>query len=109
MPNDAQIDLDATVAVLRRELEASTAERDQALAERAAMAEVLQLINASPGDLGLVFETLLGTGARLCKAEQAVITLCNPRDRLYHHRASFGCGREFRDLMIRNPVAPGPR
>jgi two-component system, NtrC family, sensor kinase len=107
MPDDTQIDLRQTIAELRRELDARTSERDEALAREAATTEVLQVINSSPGDLGLVFETLLGTGARLCKAEQAVITLRNPQDWLYHYRASFGYGRDFEDLLIRNPVAPG--
>jgi two-component system, NtrC family, sensor kinase len=107
MPDDTKIDPGQTVAALRQELAALAAERDEALAERAAMAEVLQVINSSSGDLGLVFETLLGTGARLCKAEQAAITLRNPQDGLYHYGASFGYGRDFKDLLIRNPVAPG--
>src|ERR1700758_1418574 len=107
MPDDTQIDLRQTVTELRRQLDTRTAERDEALEQQTATAEVLQVINSSPGDLGLVFETLLGTGARLSKAEQAVITLRNPQDGLYHYHASFGYGQEFRDLLIRNPVAPG--
>jgi two-component system, NtrC family, sensor kinase len=97
----------AIIAELRRERDALAAERDEAIAERAAMVEVLQVISSSPGNLALVFETLLGTGARLCKAEQAVITLRNPQDGLYHYGASFGYGLAFKDLLIRNPVAPG--
>jgi PAS domain S-box-containing protein len=107
MPDDTQIDLRRTVAELRRQLDARTAERDEALTQQTATAEVLQVINSSPGDLGPVFETLLGTGARLCKAEQAVIALRNPQDGLYHYGASFGYSRDFKDLLIRNPVAPG--
>ena len=107
MPDDAQVDPSRTIAELRRELDTRTAERDEALEQQTAAAEVLQVINASPGDLGLIFETLLGTGARLCKAEQAVITLRNPKDGLYHYGASFGYGRDFKDLLIRNPVAAG--
>ena len=106
MPDDTRTDLSQTVAALRRELDARTAERGEALAREAATAEVLQVINSSPGNLGLVFETLLGAGARLCKAEQAVITLRNPQDGLYHYATSFGYGRDFKDLLIRNPVAP---
>src|SRR3974390_938310 len=107
MPDDTQADFGQTVAALRRELDTKTAERDEALAREAAIAEVLQVINSSRGDLELVFETLLGAGAQLSKAEQAVITLRNPQDGLYHYAASFGYGQEFRHLLIRNPVAPG--
>jgi hypothetical protein len=71
MLDDTLTDLRQRVAVLERLLDERTAERNEALEQQAATAEVLQVMNSSPGDLGLVFETLLGTGARLCKAEQA--------------------------------------
>jgi PAS domain S-box-containing protein len=93
-------------ARLLGELETRNRDLGEALEQQTATAEVLGVINSSPGNLGLVFETLLGTGARLCKAEQAVITLRNPQDGLYHHGASFGYGQDFKDLLIRNPVAP---
>jgi PAS domain S-box-containing protein len=96
----------AAQAVIALENARLLTETREALEQQTATAEVLQVINSSPGDLGLVFETLLGTGARLCKAEQAAITLRNPQDGLYHYGASFGYGRDFKDLLIRNPVAP---
>src|SRR5437868_7211729 len=68
MPDDTQIDLGETVAELRRELDARTAQRDEALAREAAMAEVLQVINTSPGDLAAVFDAILEKALRLCEA-----------------------------------------
>jgi PAS domain S-box-containing protein len=106
-PDNSLADPEQIIADLQRQLAVSDAERDEERAQKAALSQLFELISSSPGDLGLVFETLLGTGARLCKAEQAVITLRNPQDGLYHYRASFGYGRDFRDLLIRNPVAPG--
>jgi hypothetical protein len=45
---------------LRRTLDERTAERDEALARETAMADVLGVINSSPGDLAVVLNLLTG-------------------------------------------------
>ena len=86
------------VAELRRE-------RDEALARETAMAEVLQVINSSPGDLATVFDAILEKATRICEAVFGVL-LTWDGERL--HRVAFrGVPTELVEAL-REPMTPVP-
>src|SRR3954452_21193785 len=105
---------DRLIADLQRQLVASDAKRDEALAERdkavaqqAATAEVLQVINRSPGDLAPVFEAILEKALRLCEADfGGLITWDGQR---MHRVAARGLSAELMEaLHWKEPQTPQP-
>src|SRR5438309_11501497 len=70
--DDAATDPRQRIVELRRELDERTAERDDAVAQQAATAEVLQVINSSPGELAPVFKEMLEKATRVCDAPSGI-------------------------------------
>ena len=97
MPDDTAIDFRQTVAALRRQLDARTSERDEALAREAAMAEVIQVINASPGDLVPVFDAMLEKALRLCEGVQGSLWTFDGNQPRF--AASRGLSAEFVEIL----------
>src|SRR5258708_21526738 len=75
LPKDVVADLSRRVAELEQRLQSGLAERDEAIAQQAATAEVLQVINASPGDLAPVFDAIVEKATRLCDAAGGALWL----------------------------------
>jgi GAF domain-containing protein len=67
-PNSPTADLRQANADLQRQLAEARAERDESEAQKAAITEMLGVINSSPGDLAPVFDAMLEKAMRLCAA-----------------------------------------
>src|ERR1043166_969450 len=96
---------DHLIADLQKQLAASNAERDEALARETATAEVLQVINSSPGELAPVFKVMLEKALHLCGAAFGSLRTFDA-DAL-HTVASHNLPARFAEYWDR-PVRPDP-
>ena len=105
-PDSTFTDQQQVIADLQRERDEARAERDEALAREAATAEVLQVINASPGDLAPVFDAILEKAHSLCGAEHGALATF---DGEYFRAVALRAMPEpFGELLRQPQPMPGP-
>jgi GAF domain-containing protein len=84
-----------------------THERDEALLRETANSEVLHLISKSPGDLELVFRSILENATRICNANFG--NLLSYEGEKYHPAAQFNTPAALLEALTqRGPFKPTP-
>src|SRR5262249_56163108 len=79
-----------------------TRERDDALEQQAATAEVLRVISRSTFNLQTVLDTLVQSAVRLCEADIAGIG--RPRGTTIYFEATYGFSPELPEFLSNHPA-----
>jgi two-component system, NtrC family, sensor kinase len=93
-------------ARLFNEVQAKTRDLSELLEQQTATSEVLEAISSSPGDLQLVFKSMLNNALRICEAKFGQLLLFDGRGflagELHNTPAAYA------EIFKRGPLVPGP-
>ena len=93
-----------STAHVQEQLDLALRERDEALDQQTATAEILQTINKSPGDLTPVFDAMVESAMRLCQADYGHVYSYDGK--LLHLVAAHGDPRYVNWIKEGGPRAP---
>jgi signal transduction histidine kinase len=93
-------------ARLLEQLQTRSGQLQEALNYQTATAEVLSVISRSPSQTQPVFDAIVATAARLCRAEYAIIFMLGSDER-YHVAATSNAEADWLRFAKDNPIAPG--
>lgn len=88
------------------EVQARTAEVEEALEQQKASAEILEVISNSVEDTQPVFDRIVKSASELCGAKFCM--LWQQKDGMAHHRADFGFEPGFMETYLKDWPAPPP-